>query len=44
MAGVTNATLTVATAVGHHMQGEDPELVLSAIQRVVTAASRNGPR
>jgi hypothetical protein len=44
VAGVNNATLTVATAVGHNMQGEDPELVLSAIQRVITVAGRNAAR
>jgi pimeloyl-ACP methyl ester carboxylesterase len=40
MDGVTNATLTVATSVGHFMQREDPELVMSAIQRVLLLASR----
>jgi pimeloyl-ACP methyl ester carboxylesterase len=44
MEGVTNGTLTVATAVGHNMQVEDPDLVLSAIQRVVTAAGRGAAR
>jgi pimeloyl-ACP methyl ester carboxylesterase len=44
MEGSKNATLTIATSVGHYMQGEDPELVLSAIQRVVTAAGRGGTR
>jgi hypothetical protein len=44
MEGVKNATLTVATAVGHYMQAEDPDLVLSAIQRVVTAAGRSSAR
>ena len=38
MEGVTNATLTVATSVGHFMQREDPDLVIAAIQRVVSAA------
>jgi hypothetical protein len=41
MAGITNATLTMATSVGHFMQREDPELVMSAIERVLSVARRS---
>jgi hypothetical protein len=41
MAGITNATLTMATSVGHFMQREDPELVMSAIERVLFVARRS---
>jgi pimeloyl-ACP methyl ester carboxylesterase len=38
--GVTNATFTIATASGHRIHDEDPDLVVWAIQRVVAAAGR----
>jgi pimeloyl-ACP methyl ester carboxylesterase len=40
LAGVTNATLSVATSVGHFMHAEEPPLVLGAIQRVLDAARK----
>lgn len=40
MEGTSNGTLTVATSVGHFMQRDDPDLVVSAIQRVLTLARR----
>ena len=39
---VTNGTLIVSTASGHFMQGDDPPLVLSAIERVARAARIGG--
>jgi pimeloyl-ACP methyl ester carboxylesterase len=43
MAGSSNATLTVATALGHFMHIEEPSLVTAAIQRVVVAARMAHP-
>jgi pimeloyl-ACP methyl ester carboxylesterase len=42
MEGMTNATLTVATGVSHFMQSDDPQLVLSAVDRVIAAAVKGG--
>jgi pimeloyl-ACP methyl ester carboxylesterase len=40
MVSSTNATLTVATAVGHDMHVQDPDLIVNGIRRVLTAAVR----
>jgi hypothetical protein len=38
--GSSDATLTIATVLSHHMHVGDPDLILSGIRRVLTAASR----
>jgi pimeloyl-ACP methyl ester carboxylesterase len=42
MRGVSDATLTVSTSVGHFMHVEDPELVVTSIRRVFTSAGQRG--
>jgi pimeloyl-ACP methyl ester carboxylesterase len=44
MVGSTDATLTVATAVKHHMHVDDPGLIVSGIRRVLDAVSRRSAR
>jgi pimeloyl-ACP methyl ester carboxylesterase len=40
MIGSSDATLTIATTVRHHMHVDDPDLIVSGIRRVLNAASR----
>jgi pimeloyl-ACP methyl ester carboxylesterase len=44
MVGSSDATLTVATAVRHHMHVDDPDLILSGIRRVLTTAVKRSGR
>jgi hypothetical protein len=39
MIGSSDVTLTIATAVRHHKHVDDPDLIVSGIRRVLTAAS-----
>jgi hypothetical protein len=41
MVSSTNATITVATAVGHDMHVQDPDLSVNGIRRVLPAIDRN---
>lgn len=44
MVGSTDATLTIATAVPHHMHVSDPELILTGIRRVIAATARRAAK
>jgi pimeloyl-ACP methyl ester carboxylesterase len=44
MIGSSDATLTIATAVRHHMHVDDPDLIVSGIDRVLTATRRRSVR
>jgi pimeloyl-ACP methyl ester carboxylesterase len=44
MVGSSDATLTIATAVGHHMHVADPDLIVSGIRRALTVASKRVAR
>ena len=39
MIGSSDATLTIATAVRHHMHVDDPDLIMAGIRRILTATS-----
>jgi hypothetical protein len=44
MIGSSDTTLTIATAVRHHMHVDDPDLIASGIDRVLTATRRRSVR
>jgi len=44
MIGSPDATLTIATAVRHHMHVDDPDLIVSGIRRILAVASKRPVR
>jgi pimeloyl-ACP methyl ester carboxylesterase len=44
MIGSTDATLTIATSVPHHMHVADPELIMAGIRRVMAAAAKRASK